>query len=561
MSIKTSCEREQGRLRALRSFEILDTDAESTFDDFTSLVAQLFDVPVALISLVDERRQWFKSVVGLDTRETARDIAFCDTAIRSDEVMVVRDATSDERFRDNPLVTDEPRIRFYAGAPLISTEGQAIGTLCAIDTRPRQLSGAESKILQILARQVMAQLELRRVTIKTLREEAERHELESKLQESQRMDSLAVLAGGIAHDFNNLLTGVLGNAELARLLLPAESPAIESIAQIKSAAQQAADLTKQMLAYSGEGLRDDCLLDLTSLVEETGHLMKATIGPNTALAIERPTDSGSGKASCSGNPVQLRQVLMNLIVNSSDAIGDADGTIHIRTGCQAVTSDYLANTLLGDRLSPGSYAFVEVEDTGVGMSEDTRSRMFDPFFSTKTKGRGLGLAATLGILRSHGGTAMVRSTAGAGTTVRVLLPIVEDDERSTPDGLPKRGGGEVVLVVDDEHEVRSVATRMLEESGFRVQSAASGRDALARFESDRESIDLVLTDLTMPDVDGAALLQAIRQRAPDTPVVLMSGHAEERLATELASRGWSGFLQKPFTAEGLVNRLVSAIRA
>jgi signal transduction histidine kinase len=304
------------------------------------------------------------------------------------------------------------------------------------------------------------------------RVEAERRAMETRVLEVQKLESLGILAGGIAHDFNNLLVGIMGNAGLALLDLPPESPARESLEQIETAARRAADLAREMLAYSGKGRFIVEPLDLSELLREMTHLLRVSIGRSVVIKYAL----ASGPLVVEGDATQLRQVVMNLVVNASDAIGDASGVITVGTGRRKADRSYLASTYLDEGLHGGEYAFIEVSDTGAGMDEETQARIFDPFFTTKFAGRGLGLAAVLGIVRGHHGALKVYSEPGHGSTFKLLLPLASSSVHvPTPDdgGRGWRSTARI-LVVDDEPSVRAIAERILQRFGMRVTIAEDG---------------------------------------------------------------------------------------
>ena len=381
--------------------------------------------------------------------------------------------------------------------------------------------------------------------------DAERRALEAKVQHAQKLESLGVLAGGIAHDFNNLLVGILGNASLALMDLADDSPLREMIADIETTALRAADLTKQMLAYSGKGRFLVHPIDLNVLVREMAQLLQTVISKRAALRFDFAADLPPVEADAT----QLRQIVMNLITNASDALGAADGTITLRTGTRAATRDFLQSSYVDDELPEGTYAFIQVEDTGCGMDAETIERIFDPFFSTKFTGRGLGLAATLGIVRGHRGTIKVESVPSRGTTFTVLLPCsVTAPAEAPPAGDRRRDrfrGSGAVLVVDDDETVRSVAQHMLERSGFTVLTARDGAEGVSLYRGNAAEIALVLLDLTMPSLSGEEAFRAMRQVRPDVRVVLMSGYSSHELATRFGAEGLAGFIQKPFRVEEL----------
>jgi CheY-like chemotaxis protein len=341
--------------------------------------------------------------------------------------------------------------------------------------------------------------------------------------------------------------------------LPEDSPLRELVADIETTALRAADLTKQMLAYSGKGRFIVNTVDVNLLVKEMAQLLQTVISKKAALRFNFANDLPSVEADAT----QLRQIVMNLITNASDAIGGDDGTITLRTGTCEATRELLTSSYVDDELPVGRYAFIEVEDSGCGMDADTVERIFDPFFSTKFTGRGLGLAATLGIVRGHRGTIKVESTPGKGTTFRILLPCtaVAGPEHAQSDARrPQRfRGSGAVLVVDDDETVRAGAQHMLERRGFPVITARDGAEGVALFESARDRIALVLLDLTMPTLGGEEAFRAMRQRRPDVRVVLMSGYSSQELASRYGSEGMAGFIQKPFRVEELDACLTAAL--
>jgi signal transduction histidine kinase/CheY-like chemotaxis protein len=386
----------------------------------------------------------------------------------------------------------------------------------------------------------------------------ERRKIDEKVQQAQKLESLAVLAGGVAHDFNNLLTSMLGYTELALFDLPPESPARASIEQTRRAALRAADLARQMLAYAGRGRLELHAIDLNTLVEEMGHLMKVAIARHVSLRF----NLSAGLPPIEADPTQLRQVIMNLIINASEAIGSRSGIISITTGTIYADRDYLTDALIDEQLSEGWYVYLEVADTGAGMTDEVKARIFDPFYTTKFTGRGLGLAAALGIVRSHRGAIRVYSEVGRGTTFKILLPSTERQRmqaRAVHDGADELSG--LVLIVDDDSDVRSVMRRMLLDRGFSVLPAADGREALATIRTHADSLALIFLDLTMPHLDGVATYQEIQRMAPHVPVILCSGHSEAEALDRFAGRGLAGYLQKPFTRDQLYRVAQAALHA
>jgi len=384
--------------------------------------------------------------------------------------------------------------------------------------------------------------------------ERERKRLQEQIQHAQKLESLGILAGGIAHDFNNLLMGVLGNASLALLDLPENSPIRHSVEQIEKTARAAADLTNQMLAYSGKGRFIVEPLDLSRLVKDMAGLLKVSISKKVELKF----DFDRNLPPVEADAAQLRQVIMNLIINASEAIGNEPGMVSVRTGAFRADSAFFAETYTRDNLSEGTYVYLEVADSGCGMDKATIGRIFDPFFTSKFTGRGLGLAAVLGIVRGHQGAVRVQSEPGQGTTIRVVFPVCaagkpapaqEPGSRS-----PAKASGKI-LVVDDETIICDVARRMLHSAGFEVLTAKNGREAVEIFEKQGSQIAGVLLDATMPQMDGLETFEKLRRIRPDVRVVLSSGYSKQEATQRFTGKGLTGFIQKPYRFDELVDKM------
>ena len=399
------------------------------------------------------------------------------------------------------------------------------------------------------------------------RAEAEHQLLERHMQETQKLESLGVLAGGIAHDFNNLLVAVLANAELALQMLTRVEPQqaaepqqaiVERIADVRNAALHAAELTNQMLAYSGRGHFDVRPISLNELVLDMGHLLAASLSKKARIIYDLPE-----LPAVQADVAQMRQVIMNLITNASDALEDRAGTIRVRTGVERVGTS-LAGLYGHAPLVPGCYAFLEVADDGCGMDAETRARLFEPFFTTKFTGRGLGLSAVQGIVRGHGGGIVLRSAPGTGTTIKVLLrcggqpPVsAQSPHGDTPSVWSGHG---LALLVDDDSRVRTVTTLLLRDLGFEVIEVASGRDAIAEFARRASEVRFVMLDVTMPDLSGDQVLLELRKLRSNVPVLLCSGYSEEELRSRFDSKEMETFLQKPYMLSTLKARLQHLLR-
>ncbi len=384
--------------------------------------------------------------------------------------------------------------------------------------------------------------------------EEDRRNLESQIQHAQKLESLGVLAGGIAHDFNNLLMGILGNADLALRKISPGSPSRDHLISITQISTRAAELCRQMLAYSGRGSFVVKSVDLNNIVEEMIQLLEVSITKNASLKF----DLSRHLPAVEADATQLRQIVMNLITNASEAIVSESGVISISTGKMECDQAYLTEPYLEEPLQEGLYAYLEVADSGCGMDDETLQKIFDPFFSTKFTGRGLGLSAVLGIVRGHGGLLKVHSQSGKGSTFRVLLPVTDRPARITrqSDGAGEswRGTG-TILLVDDDRNVLSVARDMLEELGFSVLTARDGQEALAVFRDHPDEIVCVLLDLTMPNMDGEQTFHALRRVDENVQVILSSGYNKQEIAEQFSDTGLAGFIQKPYRLTDLVAKL------
>jgi signal transduction histidine kinase len=418
----------------------------------------------------------------------------------------------------------------------------------------RELEGTRDELVRQAEELTAANARLIREQTEHAESDQARRAIEAKVLEVQKLESLGVLAGGIAHDFNNLLVAIMGNAGLALLDLPEDSPARASIMDVEIASRRAGELARQMLAYSGRSRFRIEPVELPDLVRELLTLLQVSIGKGVILKLHLPDEP----IVVDADAAQLRQVVMNLVINAADAIHDRSGTVTIRVDRILADADYLANAHPEAGLEPGQYATLEVADTGIGMDHETQERIFDPFFTTKFTGRGLGLAAVLGIVRGHAGALRVYSEAGHGSTFRVVLPLSASSPLPSHDAAESWRSEATVLVVDDDAMVRSVARRLLEAFGLTVHVAEGGPEAIARLVAAPDAIDAVLLDMTMPEMSGADVFVRIREIRPDLPVVLMSGYHEDELSEEVGA-GISGFVQKPFTPADLASRMRVAL--
>jgi PAS domain S-box-containing protein len=380
------------------------------------------------------------------------------------------------------------------------------------------------------------------------RAEAERARLESALLQAQKMESLSAFAGGVAHDFNNLLVAVLANAEAVAAAMPPDAPGRAALDDVAAAARRGAALVRQLLAYAGRARVVRQPLDLSRAVGDVLHILRASVPRKIALE----TDLAE-RAPLLGDRGQLGQVVINLVLNAAEAIGDREGHIAISTGVEKCPAGHPTLALVQPPLEAGPYSWLEVRDDGAGMPPEVTSRIFDPFFSTRSVGRGLGLSAVAGVVRAHGGAVQVESSPGRGSRFRLWLPAggpVPAPER------PAVAAG-TVLVVDDEPMVRRLAGWILEDAGYRVLEAGDGVEALELFRSRGGEIDVVLLDFDMPRMDGADTFDAIRAISPGARVLLSTGYGDQPWMERFRGQGLAGTLEKPYAA----SELVAAVRA
>ncbi len=383
----------------------------------------------------------------------------------------------------------------------------------------------------------------------------DRKRTEERLRQAQKTESIALLAGGVAHDFNNLLVGVIGNAGLALEMLPPESPVVELLQRIIGSGEQAAHLTRQMLAYSGRGRFVVEPVDLSDVVLEVTDLVRSTAPKKIAIELELQP----GLPAIEADRSQIHQVLVNLVINATEAIGGKPGVIAVRTGTRQIEASVLGEFDAAG-LAPGRYVFLEIRDTGCGMNEATRARIFDPFFTTKLHGRGLGLAAVSGIMRGHKGAIQVRTAPGRGASFLLWFPAAES---RPPAGVSRPRAekqaelqlGGAVLIVDDEEGVRHTVKTTLERRGCRVLAVSSGPEAIAALKKDPGGLALVILDLSMPGMSGPEVLPELLAVNPQLDVLISSGYTETDTVRLFEGMRIAGFIQKPYTPRRLVEKV------
>lgn len=396
-----------------------------------------------------------------------------------------------------------------------------------------------------------------------LRDVSERKQAEEVLRHAQKMESLGVLAGGVAHDFNNLLSAILGQATLALAKSPPPNPARNHIEKLVKGVERAADLTRQLLAYSGRGQFSLEILYLNDLLEQNLHLMEAAIAKNVRLqlALAEPL------LAVEADRGQMQQVIMNVVLNAAEAIGNRPGTVTITTGIQQISeADDIYWQITNQPLPAGRYVFLDVQDNGCGMSEETLRRIFDPFFTTKFTGRGLGLAAVLGIVRGHKGGLRVTSQQGRGSLFRLLFPGNDAQVNGmAAAGLGQEAAGSnsqrgLVLVIDDEELIREAATDILEIEGLQVVTASDGRQGIELYRQRRQEIDVILLDLSMPGLSGYDTFRALQTIDPEVRVIVSSGYSESEAMRPFQGKGVAAFVQKPYDMNKLIEAILSQLK-
>lgn len=368
--------------------------------------------------------------------------------------------------------------------------------------------------------------------------QSDSRDMQSRLLRSQKLESLGLIAGGVAHDFNNLLATIMGNASMSLDSMTPDHPAYHTLNEVMIATRRASELTQQVLAYSGRANFAIRTIDLSKMVMEIGSLLETTISKKLRLTY----DLAGNLPGLEGDEGQVQQVIMNLVINASDAIGENPGEIHIATYRTGPTGK-------------GCVCF-EVRDTGCGMSEETQKRIFDPFFTTKTNGRGLGLAAVLGVVKNHGGRLTVDSVVGKGTTFRAYFPeshCAKSEKRERANA--NLGGTETILVADDDEGIRRMTRSSLERFGYKVLLARDGAEAVEAYKANAELIDVVLLDWAMPVMNGEEALRQILASNPEAKVLLSSGYAETETMQRIGAGALAGFLQKPYTTTQLASCL------
>ena len=426
-------------------------------------------------------------------------------------------------------------------------QGKAIGHLGIAHTRSLQESLVRSPAFMLYLARVAVELDRQRA-------ERERREMERALSVKHKLESIGLMAGHIAHDFNNLLMAILGNANLAADMLEKDSPIRRFIENIEAASTSAGDVVSQLLDYAGRKPTRAVALDVSEAVSSASRLVELSHYPMATVDY----DLKPGLPAVNADPAQLQQIVVNLVLNAAEALDNRPGTIRIKTDLVQLTRRRAQRLIQGQDLQPGSYVSIRVSDDGVGIDEATALKMFDPFFTSKPPGRGLGLSAVRGFVQSDKGGVSVTTSLGSGTSVEVLLlPGVQQAASAEPEGVLLQASETTVLVVDDEIAVGQVAAAMLSRMDFRVQTCVDCQSAVQAVTE--RHFDCALVDVRMPGIDGWATVKQLREIQPALPVVMMTGYANDGRPAELISRFDAVVLHKPFAHQELLQALQHAI--
>lgn len=478
-------------------------------------------------------------------------VGSCGTASYWNTRVIVEDIQNDPLWVNLREYAVKAGLAACWSQPILSSEGVVLGATALYSAEPRTPTKHELVQLETSARMFGLAIE------RTHAESALR-ELEAQLRQAAKMEALGVLAGGLAHDFNNVLATVMGNAELALESITKTDPTRPMLNEIITASRSAAEICNQMLAYVGRGVLSIQHLECNRLIEEFGGLLQVTLSKKATLIYELSDDPQFLEA----DKTQLGQVLMNLITNAAEALGNETGQIRITTETVQLDASTLRKLNPRSDLNAGEYVRLTVHDNGIGMTQEVQAKIFDPFFTTKFSGRGLGLAAVQGIVLRHHGWIGLKSEPGEGTTFTLLFPRMEPPNElseSPVETVIQQQIGKRVLVVDDEPLVRNVMQRILEGAGFEVLLAENGREAIDIYRKEKDAIDCVLLDLSMPELDGEETFSALRQIRSDVRVVLSSGFTEQEILNRFRDAGFAGVLQKPTPRKALIAKINQAI--
>jgi signal transduction histidine kinase len=532
-------------------------DLPEALEMVVQTVEAQIDGMVGSILLLDETTQQLRHGAGGRLPQHYRDaidgvvigpeVGSCGTAAWLKDRVIVADINTDPKWALYRDLAHSSGLRACWSQPILDGN-RVLGTFAMYYAQPRIPTGDELLVIDAAAH--LARLAIERQQSRVMA--AEQRKLDDRLARGQKMESMAVLAGGVAHDFNNLLVGILGSADLAEQKIPSDSSVLTDLQRIQSAALGCSELCKQLLAYAGKGKLVVRAFNLPSLIQDMGRLLEVSLPKSITLVYQIAPDL----PAIEGDPSQIQQVVMNLLTNAAEAIENENGVITVDVELKTINASDIQQTSDGSNIPPGAYVTLKVSDTGCGMNTDTTRRIFDPFYTTKLPGRGLGLAAVLGIVRSHEGFLRVHSELGKGSTFELSIPASAHQPGSlTEPSLSNREfvGHGTVLVVDDDDGVRTVARNMLELSGFAVLTANDGQEAVTTYRLHQHEIRAVLLDMMMPHLDGEGTLLELRRINPDVKVVLSSGYSERQITNQYTDIEPKQFVKKPYRYVDLIS--------
>lgn len=534
------------RLKKLSELGLnLTGDPIDIFQSIAGMIGELLDVPVVNLSEIRGDKLYF-----LSSYNKGRVTPYAGACILSNTPCASVQETKDLRvYQDVTKLFPEATFlkqynaHTYCGFPALDPAGNVVAVICVLDDKPHDFSEEDKYLMKIFAQRIGAEIERQKIL-------NERKKLESQLLQAQKMEAIGRLAGGIAHDFNNLLSVIVGYTEILLAELPATDPSEERIKLIKEAGEKAAELTHQLLAFSRKQVLELKVVNLNSVIKNMSKMLDRIIGEDIILEL----NTMASQSNVMADSGQLEQVLMNLAVNARDAM-PSGGKLIIETADILLDKGYTGS--LGE-IIPGNYVMFAMTDTGTGMSMEVKEKIFEPFFTTKVTGigTGLGLAMIYGIIKQHNGYIYVYSEPGKGTTFKIYLPAVREDTVEESTGkIPLLQGHETILVVDDDSFIRKLVADMLGPLGYRVLEAENAETALKVGDEFEDAVDVLLTDIIMPKINGKELADAFRSKHPATKVVYMSGYTDDSVAYHGILKKETAFIQKPLTLYKLAVKL------
>lgn len=534
------------RLKRLSELGIgLTGDPVDIFQSIAVMIGELIEVPVVNLSEIRDGK-----LVFLSTYDNGKVASFAGTCLLSNTPCATVEETKDLRVYQNvtelfpeAVFLKQYNAYTYCGFPALDADGRVVAVICLLDDQPHNFSEEDKYLMKILAQRIGAEIERQKIL-------NDRKKLETQLLQAVKMEAIGRFAGGIAHDFNNLLSVIVGYTEMLLMDLPATDPIAERISIVRAAGEKAAELTQQILAFSRRQVLELRVVNMNSVIENMSKMLTRIIGEDIVLELHTLASSGTVMADSS----QLEQVLMNLAVNARDAMPEG-GSLIIETSDVTLDEGY---AIIREEVIPGRYVMLAVSDNGTGITKEMQEKIFEPFFTTKTAGigTGLGLAMTYGIVKQHHGYIYVYSEPGKGTTFKIYLPVVQKDGvEADKEKVPLLEGNETILVVDDDPFISKLAADLLAPLGYRLLQAKNGETALKTSDAFEGPIDVLLTDVIMPGMNGKELAQAFLLRRPGAKVVFMSGYTADVIAHRGIMEKETAFIQKPLTLYKLAGKL------